>query len=130
MVMRRIAVTALFCALAAASAAAQQEPKANTPDGVWRVQFATPHGQRVVTMTMNVSGRTITGHVTDEYGEYPVDGRFAEGEVTASWSVPEQGKLLEITMKGRLEGDVINGTAKLGDAGEGALVARRTGDAG
>ncbi len=130
MMTRRLAAALLCCTLAAISAAAQQKSKSETPDGVWRVQFATPLGQRVVTMTMNLTGTTIRGHVTDEYGEYPVDGRFAEGEVTASWSVPEEGKLLEITMKGHLEGDVINGTATLGDAGEGALVARRTGDAG
>jgi hypothetical protein len=94
------------------------------------VQFATPLGQRAVTMTINRTGTTLKGHVTDEYGEYPVEGRFVDDEVTAIWSVPEEGKLLEITMRGRLEGDVIRGTARLGDAGEGALVARRTGDAG
>ena len=33
-------------------------------------------------------------------------------------------------MKGKLEGNVITGTAKLGDVGEGPLSARRTGDAG
>ena len=35
------------------------------------------------------------------------------------------------TMKGKLESaTIINGTAKLGDVGEGPLTARRTGDAG
>ena len=33
-------------------------------------------------------------------------------------------------MKGKLEGNLITGTAKLGDVGEGPLSARRTGDAG
>jgi hypothetical protein len=121
---------ALAVCLLSAALFAQQKNSDQTPEGIWRVQFATPLGQRVVTMTMNLSGTTIKGHVTDEYGEYPVEGRFTENEVTAVWSVPEEGKLLEITMKGRLNGEVINGTAKLGDAGEGALVARRTGDAG
>ena len=51
-------------------------------------------------------------------------------KVTVVWSVPEDGKMLEITMKGKLEGNVITGTAKLGDVGEGPLSARRTGDAG
>ena len=35
-----------------------------------------------------------------------------------------------ITMKGKVDGNVITGTAKLGDVGEGPLSARRTGDAG
>jgi hypothetical protein len=50
--------------------------------------------------------------------------------VKVVWSVPEDGKMLEITMTGKLDGNVINGTAKLGDVGEGPLTARRTGDAG
>lgn len=128
--MTRNVVAMMFVAFTAAVVGAQARADKATPEGIWRVQFATPLGQRVVTMTINASGSKLTGHVTDEYGEYPVEGRFADGQVTAIWSVPEEGKLLEITMKGRLEGDVINGTAKLGDAGEGALQARRTGDAG
>ena len=35
------------------------------PAGEWRVQFATPLGQHVVTMTINVHGATLSGHVTD-----------------------------------------------------------------
>ena len=52
-------------------------------------------------------------------------------DVTVVWSVAEDGKMLEITMKGKLESaTLITGTAKLGDVGEGPLSARRTGDAG
>jgi hypothetical protein len=38
--------------------------------------------------------------------------------------------MLEITMTGTLDGTVINGVAKLGNTGEGPLLARRIGDAG
>ena len=98
--------------------------------GLWRVEFVTPLGQVGVNMTINESGTKLTGHVTDEFGEYEIAGRVADGQVTVVWSVPEDGKMLEITMKGKLEGNVITGTAKLGDVGEGPLSARRTGDAG
>jgi hypothetical protein len=98
--------------------------------GLWRVEFVTPLGQVGVNMTINQSGGKLTGHVTDEYGEYEINGRIAENQVTVVWSVPEDGKMLEITMRGKLEGNVITGTAKLGDVGEGPLSARRTGDAG
>jgi hypothetical protein len=100
---------------------------AQTPAGDWRVQFVTPLGQHAVNMTISQSGTKLTGHVTDEYGEYPVTGQFVDGTVTAIWSVSEEGKPLEITMKGRLEGNEIRGTATLGAAGEGTLYARRTG---
>ena len=99
--------------------------------GVWRVEFVTPLGQVGVNMTINQSGARLTGHVTDEFGEYEIAGRVADGQVTVIWSVPEDGKMLEITMKGKLEtATLITGTAKLGDVGEGPLSARRTGDAG
>jgi hypothetical protein len=103
---------------------------ASGPAGLWRVQFVAPLGQRAVTMTINQNGEKLTGHVTDEFGEYPIAGRFADGRVTVAWSVSEEGRELEITMSGTLDGDEIRGTARLGDVGEGTLVARRIGDAG
>jgi hypothetical protein len=96
--------------------------------GTWRVDFVTPLGQTFVNMTINQSGAKLTGHATDEFGEYPIEGRLADDLVTVVWEVPEDGKMLEITMKGKLEGNVITGTAKLGTVGEGPLTARRTGD--
>lgn len=123
----RTLITSMFLVLSlAASGLADQQG----PAGEWRVQFATPLGQRMVMMTLNQSGSKLTGHVTDEYGEYPLEGRFEGTRVTAVWSVYDDGKMLEITLKGTLDGSVINGVAQLGDAGEGPLVARRIGDAG
>ena len=75
-----------------------------------------------------VSG--LTGLLFDLDDTFLDEGRLTEGQVTVVWSVPEDGKMMEITMKGKLEGNLITGTAKLGDVGEGPLSARRTGDAG
>ena len=97
--------------------------------GQWHVEFATPLGERAVNMTINQSGAKLSGHVVDPYGEYELKGRIAGGQVTAAWSAPEGGDLIEITMKGKLTGNAIEGTAKIGDLGEGPLTARRTGDA-
>ena len=127
--MYRIAAALAASILLSAAPIAQQKEPANAA-GLWRVEFVTPLGQVGVNMTINQSGTKLTGHVTDEYGEWAIDGRIVDGQVTVVWSVPEDGKLLEITMKGTLEGNVITGTAKLGDVGEGPLSARRTGDAG
>lgn len=95
--------------------------------GQWRVEFATPLGQRGVNMSIEQAGSTLSGHVVDEYGEYDLKGRFSHGRVTATWSVPEHGRMLVITMRGTLNGNAIRGTATLGDLGEGALSARRSG---
>jgi hypothetical protein len=121
-----LALLAAFAGTAVQARPAQEVRP--TPAGEWRVQFVTPLGQRVVNMTMNEAAGRITGHVTDEFGEYDLSGSYADLEVIARWSVSEEGKPLEITMRGVLEagGNVINGTARLGDVGEGTLTARRT----
>lgn len=120
-------ILAGFLALAVISVPALAQ---SSVAGSWRVDFVTPLGQTFVNMTINQTGSKLTGHATDEFGEYLIDGRVVDDQVTVVWSVPEDGKMLEITMKGKIEGNQITGTAKLGDVGEGPLTARRTGDAG
>lgn len=118
-----------FAAVVIAAASVLVLSAEATPAGQWRVEFATPVGQRGVNMTIQQAGARLTGHVVDEYGEYELQGRFADGRVTVVWSVPESGKMLQITMRGRLDGNVISGTATLGNVGEGALSARRVASA-
>jgi hypothetical protein len=131
--MRTLLAVCLALAAAAAPAQAQSQspPEPRSVAGTWRVDFVTPLGQNWIIMTINQSGARLSGHATDEFGEYEINGRVVEDQVTVVWSVAEDGKMLEITMKGKLESaTLITGTAKLGDVGEGPLSARRTGDAG
>ena len=131
---RTLLAVCLGLVLVPAPAQAQQQPQQPQPRSVagqWRVDFVTPLGQNWIIMTINQSGTRLTGHATDEFGEYELSGRVAGDEVTVVWSVAEDGKMLEITMKGKLEtATLITGVANLGDVGEGPLSARRTGDAG
>lgn len=121
--MMRATCLVLLLLLAAAVAPRGAEP---TAAGEWRVTFVVPTGTRSVNMYIKQSGAKLTGVVVNEDGEFPLDGRLAGDEVRVVWSVPEDGKLVEITMKGKLAGDTIAGTAKIGDVGEGPLTARRT----
>src|SRR3954470_8006004 len=126
-----VAVCLTVAAMAVPARAQQQQPAQRSVAGTWRVDFVTPLGQNWIIMTINQSGARLTGHATDEFGEYEINGRVVDDQVTVVWSVAEDGKMLEITMKGKLESaTLITGTAKLGDVGEGPLSARRTGDAG
>ena len=128
---RTLLAVCLAITAVALPASAQQASQPRSVAGQWRVDFVTPLGQNWTIMTINQSGTKLTGHATDEFGEYEISGRVNGDEVTVVWSVAEDGKMLEITMKGKLEtATLITGTAKLGDVGEGPLSARRTGDAG
>jgi hypothetical protein len=93
--------------------------------GEWKVNFVVPTGTRFVNMFINQEKTKLTGTVVSEDGEFPLSGRIEDDQVTIAWSVPEDGKMMEITMKGKLTGNVISGTARLGDVGEGSLTARR-----
>jgi hypothetical protein len=129
--MTRILLAVCLALAAVAAPADAQQQQQRSVSGTWRVDFVTPLGQNWIIMTINQSGTKLTGHATDEFGEYEINGRVVDDQVTVIWSVAEDGKMLEITMKGKLEtATLITGTAKLGDVGEGPLSARRTGDAG
>ena len=94
--------------------------------GEWRVTFVVPTGTRSVNMVINQQRASLSGTVINEDGEFPLKGRIADDQVTVVWSVPESGKLMELTMKGKVSGDTITGTLQLGEVGEGPLSARRT----
>ena len=93
--------------------------------GEWKVNFVVPTGTRFVNMFISQEKTKLTGTVVSEDGEFPLSGRIEGDQVTVAWEVPEDGKMMEIMMKGKLTGNVISGTAKLGNVGEGSLTARR-----
>jgi hypothetical protein len=120
---RRALAFALLAAPLATPLLAQTSASAA---GEWRVNFVVPTGTRSVNMVINQQRATLFGTVINEDGEFPLKGRIADDQVTIVWSVPEAGKLMELTMKGKLSGDTITGTLQLGGVGEGPLSARRT----
>jgi hypothetical protein len=124
MLQRRLVVLGLLLFVARPALA---QPNAA---GEWRVTFVVPTGTRSVSMVINQKGSKLMGTVINEDGEFPLEGGVSGDQVTVVWSVPEDGKLIEITMTGKLAGDSITGTAKLGNIGEGSLTARRTADDG
>jgi hypothetical protein len=112
----------LAAAVSAFVAPALAQPSAA---GEWKVNFVVPTGTKFVNMVINQQKTTLSGTVINEDGEFPLTGTIIDDQVTVVWTVPEDGKLMEITMKGKLAGNVITGTAKLGNIGEGSLTARR-----
>jgi hypothetical protein len=117
--------TRLFILAAVLSAFAAPVLAQPSAAGEWKVNFVVPSGTKFVNMVINQEKTTLTGTVISEDGEFPLTGKIIDDQVTVVWTVPEDGKLMEITMKGKLVGNVITGTAKLGNVGEGSLTARR-----
>jgi hypothetical protein len=120
--MTQTRLVVLVAVLSAFAAPVLAQPSAA---GEWKVNFVVPTGTKFVNMVSNQQKTTLSGTVINEDGEFPLTGTIIDDQVTVVWTVPEDGKLMEITMKGKLAGNLITGTAKLGDVGEGSLTARR-----
>jgi hypothetical protein len=94
--------------------------------GEWEVMFTTPLGHQEFTMFIVQEGPRLTGRLTSDAGEFPLRGRLEGDEFEITWSLPDQDRILAITFKGKVEGDSIRGTARLGDRGTGTLSGSRT----
>ena len=95
--------------------------------GEWAVSFTTPMGLMEFAMAVSQNGTKLTGHMTSDVGEFPLKGTIDGDQVTIDWTLNDNGKMVEITFKGKVEGDKISGTAKLGTLGQGPFSADRTG---
>ncbi len=95
--------------------------------GEWEITFTTPQGPQDFTMYIQQEGPRLNGRLTNEYGEFPLKGRLDGNSFTIDWSMPDGGRILEITFTGKVEGDSMTGTAKLGTRGNGQLSGTRTG---
>src|SRR5215467_8397260 len=113
-----LAVVTLFVAPALAQA---------DMSGEWAISFDSPQGPQEFTMYVQQQGPRLTGRLTSEYGEFPLRGSIDGNTFTINWSMPDAGRELDITFNGKVDGDSMTGTAKLGNRGTGQLSGTRTG---
>jgi hypothetical protein len=78
-------------------------------------------------MYVDQEGTKLSGHLTSDAGEFPLRGTLEGNEIKITWSLPDRGAMLAITFTGKIDGDSIVGTARLGTLGEGPMSAERTG---
>lgn len=114
-----VLVTALMCGVVAVSAQA-------TAAGEWQMSFVSPNGPQELTMYLTQEGPRLNGHISSEFGEYIVKGSLDGDDVKLSWTVYEQGKEVVFAVTGKLDGESIKGTIKLGTVGTGPFRAERT----
>jgi len=95
--------------------------------GEWAISFNSPQGPQEFTMYVQQQGPRLSGRLTSEYGEFPLRGSIDGNTFTINWSMPDGGRELDITFNGKVDGDSMTGTAKLGNRGTGQLSGTRTG---
>ena len=97
--------------------------------GKWSAEFETQIGVQKYVFTLDQDGEKITGKANSEIGETRNETELIEGKVDgSSVSFTEmlmfQGNELRITYQGKVEGNEIKFTRKVGDFATEELVAK------
>jgi hypothetical protein len=120
----------LFVTSVAAAAQQQAAPPAQekpseakapaTIAGKWNMTVQTDQGPMPVTLVMKLDGRKVTGSVTSDRGETPLEGEFAEGKLTFDIKFQGSSGEMSVTFNAthKKEDDTLSGTL---DFGQGAL---------
>jgi hypothetical protein len=96
--------------------------------GGWAVEFSLPWGGSAsYPMWVNQDGTRLSGRVTiPGVAESQLRGTITEDRFTILWQTVVDDELADITFSGRVAGDEISGSAKIGKYAERELYGRRT----
>jgi hypothetical protein len=98
--------------------------------GTWQVTITTGQAQgRTAPLVLRRDGKNIVGTITTPQGDQTIEAAAAAKTVTLWFSVKTQTGLTNVTMKGTVDGDVMNGTIDFG-SGQGQWTAKRGAVAG
>lgn len=94
--------------------------------GKWTASFDTRIGVRNYTYSFAVDGAKLTGTATSQFGESEIqEGAIEYGDISFVGNLKFQDMLIRIEYKGKLAGDEIKFTCKVGDVATEDLIAKR-----
>lgn len=118
--MKRLLMT-MWCALAIAAPALAQDAT-----GRWDLTVIRPDGQNQAVLVLKKDGEKLSGTVARPQGDpIPVSGSQKGADVVLAFVVPTQNGTINVTLRGRQDGDSMKGTADLGDRGQAEWTAAR-----
>jgi hypothetical protein len=105
-----IATLTLLCMLAAPVRAADEAGVS----GTWILAVETSRGTGTPTLTLKQEGENITGTYKGQLGEAPVTGTLKGKALTLSFKIGGMMGELPVVYTGTVEGNTMQGTAKIG----------------
>jgi len=94
--------------------------------GKWTASFETQIGVQNYTYDFKVDGEKLTGTAKSQFGEGPIiEGSVKGDEITFVENLDFDGQQVRITYTGKIAGDEIKFTRKVGDFATEELVAKR-----
>jgi hypothetical protein len=115
-----VLAAAAFVVVAPGSAVAQSGPA-----GDWELSMTTPQGTNTVGLSIALAGEKVSGDLSSQLGSVPVSGTSTGNDVAVSAEVSVQGMSLQFAINGKVDGDAMNGTVKVGDFGEFPFTGKR-----
>lgn len=86
--------------------------------GSYTIAIETPNGNLDATLTMKQDGDKLAGSVISQLGESPITGTAKATEVEFTMTVDINGQSQTLKYSGKVEGDKISGSIRVGDQGE------------
>lgn len=99
------------------------------PAGEWRISMTTPQGTTDSTLELKVDGDKVTGQLSNAMGPVGVSGTTADNAVKLTAELNIQNMSLTLAIDGKVTGDTMDGTVKVGDFGEFPFTGKRAGAA-
>jgi opacity protein-like surface antigen len=94
--------------------------------GKWTSSFDTQVGVQNYTYTLKVAGTALTGTAESQFGKTEIqEGTVKGDEVSFIENLNYEGNALRVEYKGKISGDEIKFTRKVGDFATEELVAKR-----
>ena len=120
-------IAALLAALASSRASARVAAEADMAGG-WTVEFGLPWGGSAeYPMWIVQNGTRLTGRVTIIGArEYQLKGTIEDDRFTIVWQTVLEGEFVDVTFAGRITGEELAGSAKIGQYAARELYGRRT----
>ena len=122
--MKRFSVLVLALIVSAAGLAASARAQAPSVAGTWDMVVESPQGKRPSTLVIKQEGDKLSAVVKGARGERPLDSVSLKGdEITMVMTIQFQGQDMVITYKGKVEKDMMKGTADFGGLAQGEWMA-------
>src|SRR5687767_463034 len=104
---KMIGLIVAVAALAAAPLVAASQAKPATIDGTWNMTVTGPDGATMPTVTalFKTEGKKLTGSLTGQQGEIPLEGEFTAPRIAFAITIPQDSGPMNIGFAGSVKED-------------------------
>jgi hypothetical protein len=117
---KMIRLIVAVAALAAAPLMAASQAKPAAIDGTWNMTVTGPDGSAMPTVTavFKTEGKKLTGSLTSQAGETPLEGEFTAPKIAFAITIPQDSGPMNIGFAGSMKEDGTMSGVATGPFGE------------